>query len=142
MAEETQENTRKKKMEKNIDTEKGVVTFEVFGGNEGVMSFNPNDLPKEMQKILPLYALNHMLGDATAGRRGTEAEEMIKQKWSAMMNGTVTQRKPAAPKISPKDIYENLKAMDKATRKDTFVKLQAVGMDVLTHDQKKELGLG
>lgn len=95
----------RKKLEKLIEGTEIKITS--LGGNEGQMSFEFLELPEDIQEKLGPFGLGHKLGDAAAGKRGSEAEEAIQRVWGGLMAGDWSVRAPASPKVSVKAIAEN-----------------------------------
>ncbi len=93
-----------KKLAKEI--EGSVVKITVEGG--AVMEFDFAALPKDIRVKLGPFGLSHKLGDAAAGKAGAEAEEAIKKVFEGLTSGDWTTRAPAAPKLTKKNIAENL----------------------------------
>lgn len=93
-----------KKLAKEI--EGSVVTITVEGGTP--MQFDFASLPKDIRVKFGPFGLGHKLGDAAAGKSGAEAEEAITKVWEGLMAGDWTTRAPAAPKLTKKNIAENL----------------------------------
>ena len=93
-----------KKLAKEI--EGSVVTITVEGGTP--MQFDFATLPKDIRVKFGPFGLGHKLGDAAAGKSGAEAEESITKVWEGLMAGDWTTRAPAAPKLTKKNIAENL----------------------------------
>lgn len=134
MATETNETPKKskpKRLNKEINVEKGVVFIEVIGGTKGKMTFDPKKLtdPK-VQSYLPLLALNHRLGDAAAGRQGIEAEKAIEAVWAGLVKGELTVRAPAQPKVAVNDIMANLAKLSPAEKKTASALLKSLGFDI------------
>ena len=93
-----------KKLAKEI--EGSVVRISVDGGSQ--MEFDFASLPKDIRVKFGPFGLGHKLGDAAAGKSGAEAEESITKVWEGLMSGDWTTRAPAAPKLTKKNIAENL----------------------------------
>lgn len=115
----------RRKLEKDL-TEHPLVKITSLGGNEGQMVFDFNDLPEDIQSKFGPFGLGHKLGDAAAGKKGTEAEEAIQRVWAGLMEGDWSVRAPAAPKVSLKaivDNYEMLTAEEQETAKELLTNL-------------------
>jgi hypothetical protein len=113
VTQETEEaGNSRRKLAKNIVDETQIVEIEVLGGEKGKMEFDYRELPENIQEKLPAFAVNHKLGDAAAGRSGTEAEEAITKVWEGMMAGQFGVRAPAQPKVTKKAIVDQLGQMD------------------------------
>ena len=101
---EVMEVKKTKKLAKEI--EGSVVTITVEGGTP--LQFDFAALPKDIRVKCGPFGLGHKLGDAAAGKSGAEAEESITKVWEGLMAGDWTTRAPAAPKLTKKNIAENL----------------------------------
>lgn len=115
---------RDKKLTKSI--EGSVVTIEAVGGEKGAQSFDVADLPANVQEALVPFGLSHKLGDAAAGRKGTEAEEAIQKVWDGLLKGDWTVRAPAMPKVKMSDVKNALADMspeDAAAARELMKKL-------------------
>ena len=100
------------KMQRDLNFEEGTVTLTIKDGS-GPMVFNIADLPPESANKLPLFGLNHKLGDATSGKLDTpsEAEESIQKVWEGLKEGKWVVKTPAGPKVSIKAMANQLKAL-------------------------------
>ena len=87
-----------KKLEKNI--EEAQVKISVLNGAKGEMVFDFNALPDDIKTSLGPFGLNHKLGDAAAGKEGTDAEDAITRVWEGLLAGDWSVRAPASPKVS------------------------------------------
>lgn len=101
---EVQEVKKTKKLAKEI--EGSIVSITVDGG--APMQFDFAALPKDIRVKFGPFGLGHKLGDSAAGKSGAEAEESINKVWEGLMAGDWTTRAPAAPKLTKKNIAENL----------------------------------
>lgn len=101
---EVQEVKKTKKLAKEI--EGSIVSITVDGGSP--MQFDFAALPKDIRVKFGPFGLGHKLGDSAAGKSGAEAEESINKVWEGLMAGDWTTRAPAAPKLTKKNITENL----------------------------------
>lgn len=101
---EVQEVKKTKKLAKEI--EGSIVSITVDGGSP--MQFDFAALPKDIRVKFGPFGLGHKLGDSAAGKSGAEAEESINKVWEGLMAGDWTTRAPAAPKLTKKNIAENL----------------------------------
>jgi len=107
-----------------------VLTIEVIDGT-GAMTFNPKDLPETVQNHLPVLALSHKLGDAASGLDDPAMiEEVIKTLWEAMMKGEFSVRQPGQPKVSLKDVKDNLAGMEENDREAALTLLRSLGIKV------------
>jgi len=122
---------KSKRLSKNVDMEKGVLTIEVVGGKKGTMTFDPKAI-KDAKVIsyLPIMALNHILGDAAAGRAGEEAEKAIMAKWEGFLKGDLTVRTPAQPKVAVNSVLENFSKLSPAEKKAAMPLLKALGITI------------
>lgn len=110
------EGKRARKLEKDLASQPGKVVITVLGGTKGAMVFDPSDLSEDIQQKLIPFGLGHKLGDAAAGKSGTEAEEAIEKVWEGLKSNDWSVRAPATPKVSLKDIasnFQNLSDEDK-----------------------------
>lgn len=101
------EGKRARKLEKDLVSQPGKVVITVLGGIKGAMVFDPADLSEDIQQKLIPFGLGHKLGDAAAGKSGTEAEEAIEKVWEGLKSNDWSVRAPATPKVSLKDIASN-----------------------------------
>ncbi len=125
--EETPKRKKKKVLTKDFKKVPGSLVLTVVGV-EGEMTFNPADLPQEVQEQLPAFALGHKLGDAASGKCEQEAADAINKVWEGMMAGDWTVRAPAAKKISIKSITENLGNLDADAQEAAKAALAALGI--------------
>jgi hypothetical protein len=131
MAEETKTPKKAKRLNKNMDLEKGVLTIEVIGGKKGVMTFDPKQIKDtKVQAYFPILALNHALGDAAAGRAGEDAEKAIQAKWEGYLKGDLTVRTPAQPKVAVNSVLENFSKLSPAEKKAAMPLLKALGITI------------
>lgn len=117
-----------KKLEKDLATKPGKVLIRAFQGKKGQMEFDPATLPKEVREKLLPFGLSHKLGDAAAGKDGADAEEAILKVWEGLKSGDWTVRAPAAPKVTKKQLSENLEKMDPKKREEAKKMLEAMGL--------------
>lgn len=89
-----------------------VVKIQVLGQDEIVVDFA--SLPEGIQEKLGPFGLGHKLGDAAAGREGTEAVEAINKVVAGLRAGDWSVRAPAQPKITMNELRENLAKMSEA----------------------------
>ena len=106
MSEQTHEVEVKKTKKLAKEIEGSLVKISVEGGIP--MEFDFATLPKDIRVKFGPFGLGHKLGDAAASKSGTEAEESINKVWEGLMSGDWTTRAPAAPKLTKKNITENL----------------------------------
>ena len=133
MTEAAQATTPKKakRLNKNVDMEKGVLTIEVIGGKKGTMTFDPKQIKQQnVLDYLPVMALNHILGDAAAGRSGEDAEKAIIAKWEGFLKGDLTVRTPAQPKVAVNSVLENFSKLSAAEKKAAMPLLKALGITI------------
>ena len=101
---------RAKKLNKDVDYDKGVVSFTVLSTGDELVC-DTTKLPKEIQaKLVPL-AVNHRIGDAAAGRDGKDALESMKKVWDGLMEGNFTIRTAAKKGVSKADIKAKLDSL-------------------------------
>lgn len=124
----SEESKRAKKLSKDLKTSPGKVIINVLDGSAGPMTFNPQDLPEKVQAELPAFGLGHKLGDAAAGKSGTEAEESIKKVWDGLMAGDWSVRAPAAQKISVNELGKNLANLSPQEQEAARAALAALGI--------------
>lgn len=118
----TEEVRRIKKLTKEI--EGNIVKLSVEGGPNKEYDFGV--LPKDIRAKLGPFGLGHKLGDAAAGKSGKDAEDAIDKVWEGLMAGDWTTRAPAAPKLTKKNLIENLGGMsdeEQAAAKALLAKL-------------------
>lgn len=110
-AEDLSEITREKKLKSWFEGDnETVLCLEVIDGQRGVMRFDTADLPEEIKaKMIPFATLKKLGSQgACSGKKGAAAEEAIEAVWGSLVNGDWTLRQPAAPKVSLKDIANNI----------------------------------
>ena len=117
-----------KKLEKNI--EDSVIKITVLNGEKGEMAFDFNSLPEDIRTKLGPFGLNHKLGDAAAGKEGTDAEDAINRVFEGLMAGDWTVRAPAAPKISVKELAANYANLDDSQKEAAKALLASLGLKV------------
>ena len=81
--------TRQRKLAKSI--EGTVVNIEVIG--QGLTVHDFTELPADIQAKLGPFGLASKLGDAAAGREGSDAAEAIKKVWEGLVAGDWTVRR-------------------------------------------------
>ncbi len=89
-----------------------------MGGEKGEMDFPFASYPADVQTKFGPFGQGHKLGDAAAGRSGSDAEEAIIKVNAGLLNGDWSTRAPAVPKVKVSDIianFANLSAKEKAT---------------------------
>jgi hypothetical protein len=94
------------------------------------MTFDFTDLPEDIQEKFGPFGAGHKLGDAAAGKSGTEAEEAISRVWDGLMEGDWSVRAPAAPKVSLKAIVDNYEMLTDAEKKTAKDLLSSLGMKI------------
>lgn len=128
MAEEATK-TKPRRLNKEIDMEKGILTIEVIGGKKGKMSFDPKQIKDaKVLAYLPVLALNHRLGDAAAGRQGSDAENAILAVWEGLLKGELTVRAPAKPKVAVDTVKENLEKLTGKEKETAIAVLKSLGI--------------
>lgn len=129
LTEEVTVKTRKK-LSKDLSTKPGYVIIASEGGNKGSMEFFFGDLPDKIQTLLGPFGLGHKLGDAAAGRSGTDAEDAILKVWEGLKTGDWSVRAPATPKVSVKDIADNYKNLSAEEKAAAAPLLRALGIPI------------
>jgi hypothetical protein len=125
MAEETK---RQKKLGKEI--EGNLVKITVLGGEKGEMSFDFSTLPAEIQEKLGPFGLGHKLGDAAAGKEGTEAEEAINKVFDGLVANDWSVRAPAGPRVSVKALADKVSTLDPASQDAARALLTSLGVKI------------
>jgi hypothetical protein len=125
MAEETK---RQKKLGKEI--EGNLVKITVLGGEKGEMSFDFSALPAEVQEKLGPFGLGHKLGDAAAGKEGTEAEEAINKVFDGLVANDWSVRAPAGPRVSVKALADKVSTLDPASQDAARALLTSLGVKI------------
>ena len=118
---------RSRKLIKDLSVP-GEVSLTAAGGTQGKMTFKMADLPKEILDQLPAFGAGHKLGDSAAGRSGTDAEDVIQKTWKGMVEGNWTVRLPAQPKVSIKEIDDNLAKLPPKERAAAEEVLKKIGI--------------
>jgi predicted RNase H-like HicB family nuclease len=120
-----------KKLEKKIEGNDVIIT--VLGIDEP-MTFNTNDLPKEIQDRLIPFGAGHKLGDAAASAKTPEdAKKNIERVWQGMMEAKWTVRAPAeegekTPRLSKSVILANIANLPPEQQEQAKVLLAAMGI--------------
>jgi hypothetical protein len=125
MAEETK---RQKKLGKEI--EGNLVKITVLGGEKGEMSFDFSTLPAGIQTKLGPFGLGHKLGDAAAGKEGTEAEEAINKVFDGLVADDWSVRAPAGPRVSVKALADKVSTLDPASQDAARALLTSLGVKI------------
>lgn len=125
-AAEAAEPKKAKKLSKGI--EGTTVTITVLGFEP--MKFDFATLPADIQAKLGPFGLGHKLGDAAAGREGTDAVEAINKVMEGLVKGDWSVRAPAAPKITMASIRENLDKLSPKEQEAAKKLLASIGMAV------------
>lgn len=121
----TPEVTKTKKLVKSI--EGNVLTIKE-GATGKTLTFDFTKLPAAIQAKLGPYGLSQKLGDAAAGKAGTEAVESIETVWKGLTEGNWSVRAPAGEKVSKKEIEDKLAAMPEKDRKIAEAMLAKMGI--------------
>lgn len=120
----------RRKLIREQDYDKGLISFTAINGEAGKLSFDFNKLPEDIQRKLGPLGLNHRLGDAAAGLAGKDAEEAINKVWAGLMKGDWTVRKPAAPKMDVAAVKEKYSKMSKAEQDASAKLLAQMGVNI------------
>jgi len=120
VSEETAVPKKSKKLAKSIEGHILTIIESVTGN---VLTYDADTLPEEIQTNLMPFGLSHKLGDAAAGKKGTEAVEAINKVWEGLMAGNWKVRAPASKKISQNDILATYNAMPDGAEKEVFAGL-------------------
>lgn len=116
------------KVKRDLATYPGKFACTIIGGEKGEMVFDPNALPEKIQGLLPAFAVNHKLGDATSGKTGLEAEKAVTKTWEGMMEGNWSVRIPAQPKVNVSDIKRNFENLSAKEQKVAAILLEKLGI--------------
>ena len=116
--------TRQRKLAKSI--EGTVVNIEVIG--QGLTVHDFTELPADIQAKLGPFGLASKLGDAAAGREGSDAAEAIKKVWEGLVAGDWTVRSPAQAKVTISSIKENLAKLSDSERAAAEALLAGLGV--------------
>jgi hypothetical protein len=117
-----------KKLEKKIEGTTVVIT--AIDGTKGQMAFDFTQLPEAIQAALGPFGLGHKLGDAAAGKSGSDAEEAINKVWDGLVAGDWSVRAPAAPKVSTKVIADNFTNLSEEEQNAARTVLAALGIKI------------
>ena len=126
---EAAETKRPRKLMKDLSDE-GVVSIEAIGGNSGKVNYDFNTLPPDIQSKLGPFGLSHKLGDAAAGKSGSDAEESIQKVWDGLMAGDWSVRAPATPKVSIKALTDKMSALPEEAQAQARALLASLGIDL------------
>lgn len=121
-----QEVRKIKKLAKEI--EGSIVKLSVEGGPFKEYDFAV--LPKDIRQKFGPFGLSHKLGDSAAGKSGADAEAAIDKVWEGLMAGDWTTRAPAAPKLTKKNLVENLGGMSKEEQEAAKQLLAKLGINL------------
>lgn len=119
---------RKAKLAKKI--EGNLVVIEVAGGSKGSQSYDFNSLPSDIQTKLGPFGLGHKLGDAAAGKEGTEAEEAIQKVFDGLMSNDWSVRAPSGPRVSVKSLAENLAKIPAEQQAAAVALFKSLGINI------------
>lgn len=107
-----------------------LITIEVVETQEKLV-FDFTKLPKEIQEKLGPFALDHKLGDATAGAKDPKKiAPAINAVWKSLMEGKWTTRNPAEPKITKKDLANGIANLPKDQKDKAEKLLAAMGISL------------
>ena len=120
---------RKRKLDKDVNYETGVVTITVKSTGEKVVA-DSNKLSDKIKGMLIPLALNHRLGDAAAGKDGKEALEAIQKVWDGLLKENFTIRVAAAKGISKKDLAEKVAALKGPEAERAAAVLASLGIEL------------
>ena len=125
---EEKETTSRRRLLKEIDGT--AIKITAIGGNNGEQTFDFASLPAEIQAALGPFGLSHKLGDAAAGKQGSDAEEAIQKVFDGLMAGDWSVRAPAAPKVSVKAVADNFTNLDAAEQEAAKALLTSLGIKI------------
>lgn len=123
--------SKRRRLEKEVDYENAVVKIAVIGGEKGEMVYNFSDLPADIKAKLGPFGLSHKLGDAAAGKSGTEAEEAIIKTFEALMESNWATRISNGPSIpTKKELTERVGALPDSEREEVMALLAKLGVKI------------
>jgi hypothetical protein len=125
---ENETDKRPRKLTKGI--EGTVVSIEAIGGSLGNRNFDFAALPPDIQAKLGPFGLGHKLGDAAAGKTGSEAEESITKVWEGLMAGDWSVKAPATPRVSVKALLDKVSSLPAGTQQAAKELLASLGIEV------------
>jgi hypothetical protein len=111
-------------------TDEGVIKIEAIGGNNGVVEYDFNSLPEDIQAKLGPFGLSHKLGDSAAGKAGADAEESIQKVWEGLMSGDWSVRAPATPKVSVKALVDKMNTLPPEAQEQARALLESLGVAI------------
>ena len=116
---------RPRKIAKSItDT---VVTIEVLG--QSVATYDFASLPEDIKAKLGVFGLSSKLGDAAAGKSGSDAAAAIAKVYEALVAGEMTARSASSsPKATMNSIRENLAKLSPEERATAEALLAGLGV--------------
>jgi len=127
---ETTASKRARKLEKDLSTQPGKVIITVLDGAKGAMVFDPADLSADIREKLIPFGLGHKLGDAAAGKSGTDAEDAIEKVWEGLKSDDWSVRAPAAPKVSLKDVAANFQNLSDEEKEAAKTLMASLGINI------------
>lgn len=87
-------------------------------------------LPEDIQVKFGPFGLSHRIGDAAAGKKGTEAVEAMDKVWDGLVSGNWTVRAPAGEKLTKKGLTEKIEGMSAKDQKAAKELLQKLGLNI------------
>lgn len=118
---------RPRKLNKTIDGNS--ISLEIVSLGE-TLTFSFDQLNADIQAKLGMFGLSQKLGDAAAGKDGEEARESIQKVADGLIAGDWTIRAPAAPKVTKKEITNNLANMSDEEQNAARELLAKLGINV------------
>ena len=108
MSEEENAPKRPRKLNKTI--EGSDIALEIVSLGE-TLSYSFDSFSDDIKAKLGMFGLSQKLGDAAAGKDGEDARDAIVKVAEGLIAGDWTIRAPASPKVTKKEITNNLSNM-------------------------------
>lgn len=116
----------RKRLDKEIQGHKVIIA--VVGGEKGKVEYDFDSLPVEIKDKFGPFGLASKLGDAAAGRSGKDAEEAINKVWEGLKKNDWSVRAPAQPKVTGKELADNISKLPEEMQAKAREVLKALGI--------------
>ena len=130
MADETTDAPKKSRRKLTKEVYDKGVKITLLGGEKGEMDFPFDAYPVDVQTKFGPFGQGHKLGDAAAGRAGTDAEAAIIKVNEGLVAGEWSTRAPAVPKVKVTDLVQGYMNMTKKEKEIAGPLLAALGIEL------------